>query len=165
MTLQLIRINDVAISVAKLNRISLDLVTNEVKLSVKDKPRAFSFSEENPEKASALYWDICKLVRATQESVPFITFGAVTFRLDHVTAIYLELNSVVVSTLGFLPEVIKFNTDEAAKLAFDEIMVSLGLAGKADSDVQADKLKVDDSPKPKKTKKPPDKVPRKAAQA
>jgi hypothetical protein len=105
------------------------------------------------------------LVRSSQKDVPFITFGAVTFRFDLITALYLENASVVVSTTGFLPEVIKFSSDESAKQAFNEIMSSLGMGETSTADDQGENLQAQDEPKPKKTKKPPDKVPRKAAPA
>ena len=164
MTLKLIRINDVTVSVANLQRIQLDQPTCTVNLFVNGRVNPFTFAEQSSEKATSLYLDLCKLVRSTQDSIPFFLFGTVTTRLDTLTAIHVERNTVVISTTPYLPEVISYSSDEAAKTAFDEAMKSLGISNES-AEAQESEAIATDSPKSKKARrsKPPDKEPSTAA--
>lgn len=165
MTLQLMRINDVTFSVANLHKIQLAQDVSEVRLFVKHRPQAFVFNEETPERATALYVDVCKLIRSSKDAIPFLSFGVVTMRLDLVSAINVEKNTIVLTTTRFLPEIVHFDSEEAAKAAYEELMASLGVGTADRSEKSESPIISEEQPKPKKGRKPkpPEQVPRKAA--
>jgi hypothetical protein len=162
MSLQLIRVNDVTVSVSALHKLVLTQPASEVRLFVSDRAEAFLLAEESPEKATSLYFDLCKLLESTQAQVPFITFGPVTLQLSLITAIHLDGSSIVISMTRYSPEVIRFGSAEEAQKVFEELMTSLGMGTKPDVAEKSEGVIAQDSPKPKKAKKPkpPEQVPR-----
>jgi hypothetical protein len=162
MTLQLIRVNDVTVSVAHLHRVALSQATSEVRVFVAERESPFLFVEESGEKATSLYFNLCHLLEATQAQIPFISFGPTTVQLGLITAIHLQDNAIVVSLKHYAPEVIQFaSADEAARV-FNELMNSLGMGVKSELDEKSERVIAQDSPTPKtvESPKPPEQVPR-----
>lgn len=124
---QLITINDVAVSLQHLLRVVVEKDNRRVLVFVKERTEPFAFHEESPEKAINLFVDLCKLLETTQQTVPFLFFANVAIQLQTLTAVHVDGCDVVVSSAGQAPDTFTFADAKTANQAFCDLMLSLGL--------------------------------------
>lgn len=124
----LIRISNTTISVAKITKLIFDPEQKHIEIKVDNCTPTFTFEEDSPEKAYSLFLAVAERLKQTQNHVPFLFFGNAAIRLDLLNVIRVSGSSIIVrSGVGENPDFINFESEDAALIAFDELMLNLNL--------------------------------------